>query len=113
MPDAKSVLAGRLQAAFDTVEPGADPVLRASDRADYQANGALALAKRLGRNPREVADAVVATADLTDVCEAVEVSGPGFVNLTFSTAFIAEQLVRVATDDRLGIEPVEAPETVV
>ncbi|HEY1733884.1 MAG TPA: arginine--tRNA ligase, partial [Acidimicrobiales bacterium] len=113
MPDAKSVLAGRLQAAFDTVEPGADPVLRASDRADYQANGALALAKRLGRNPREVADAVVAVAELADVCEAVEVSGPGFVNLTFSTAFIAEQLVRVATDDRLGIEPVEAPETVV
>ena len=35
-----------------TVEPGADPVLRASDRADFQANGALALAKRLGRDPR-------------------------------------------------------------
>jgi arginyl-tRNA synthetase len=113
MPDAKSVLAGRLQAAFDTVEPGADPVLRASDRADYQANGALALAKRLGRNPREVADAVVAAADLADVCEAVDVSGPGFVNLTFSTAFVAEQVARVARDDRLGIEPVEAPETVV
>ena len=109
MPDAKSVLAGRLQAAFDTVEPGADPVLRASDRADYQANGALALAKRLGRNPREVADAVVAAAELADVCEAVEVSGPGFVNLTFSTAFVAEQVARVATDDRLGIEPVRGP----
>ena len=49
MPDASSVLLERLQAAFDTVRPGADPVLRASDRADFQANGALALAKELGR----------------------------------------------------------------
>ena len=29
-----------------------DPVVRPSDRADAQANGALALAKQLGRNPR-------------------------------------------------------------
>ena len=68
MPDASSVLLQRLQAAFDTVRPGADPVLRASDRADFQANGALALAKELGRPPRQVAEEVVAAADLDDVC---------------------------------------------
>ena len=54
MPDAFSVLLQRLQAAFDTVSPGADPVLRASDRADFQANGAIPLAKRLGRIPGDV-----------------------------------------------------------
>ena len=60
MPDAASVLLQRLQAAFDTIAPGADPVLRASDRADFQANGALPLAKVVGRPPRQVADEVVA-----------------------------------------------------
>ncbi len=69
MPDVASVLAQRLQAAFDTVAPGADPVLRPSDRADFQANGALALARRLGRPPREIADAIAAAAQLDDVCE--------------------------------------------
>ena len=113
MPDAKSVLAERLQAAFDTVELGADPVIRASDRADYQANGALALGKRLGRNPREVAEEVVGAAELSDLCDVVEVSGPGFVNLTFSAEFVSRQLAAVAADERLGVERAERPDVVV
>ncbi len=55
MPDPSGVVLRRLQAAFDAIEPGADPVLRASDRADFQANGVLALAKRVGRSPRSAA----------------------------------------------------------
>ncbi len=115
MSDAQSVLAERLQAAFDAVEPGADPVLRASERADFQANGALALAKRAGRNPREVAEAVVAEADLADVCTEVAVSGPGFVNLTLSAGFLARQVSAVAADadGRLGVARARWPETVV
>jgi arginyl-tRNA synthetase len=113
MPDARSVLAERLQAAFDTLEPGADPVLRASDRADLQANGALPLAKRLGLEPRKVAEAVIAAAQLSDICELVETSGPGFVNLTFSSDFIAAQVAMVAADRRLGVEAAATPETVV
>ena len=113
MPDARSVLAERLQSAFDTLEPGADPVLRASDRADFQANGALPLGKRLGLDPRKVADVVVAAAELSDICEVVETSGPGFVNLTLSTEFIARQLAGVAADPRLGVERTAASETVV
>ncbi len=113
MPDATSVLAERLQAAFDTVEVGADPVLRASDRADYQANGALALGKRLGRNPRDVAERVAAAADLADVCDRVEVSGPGFINLAFSTGFLAQQVSAVGTDTRLGVDRAARPQTVV
>ncbi len=113
MPDAASVLSQRLQAAFDTVQPGADPVLRASDRADFQANGALPLGKALGRPPREVAEAVVAAAALDDICAAVEVSGPGFVNLTLSDDFVAGQVAAVAGDERLGVAPAEDPETVV
>ncbi len=113
MPDASSVLLLRLQAAFDTVVPGADPVLRASDRADFQANGALALAKEVGRPPRQIAEEVVAAASLDDVCAAVEVSGPGFINLTLSDDFVAAQLAALSADPRLGVVPVAHPETVV
>ncbi len=113
MPDAVSVLLQRLQAAFDTVLPGADPVLRASDRADFQANGALPLAKVVRRPPPEVAREVVAAASLDDVCAEVEVSGPGFINLTLSDSFVAGQVAALSADPRLGVEPVAHPRTVV
>jgi arginyl-tRNA synthetase len=112
MPDAVSVLADRLQAAFDTVSPGADPVLRPSDRADFQANGALALGKQLSRPPREVAEQVVVAADLEGVCSLVEVSGPGFINLTLSDDFIAAHVAEVSADPRLGVAVATTPQTV-
>ena len=70
MPDARSLLTERLQVAFDAVEPGADPVLRPSDRADYQANGALAAgqaarSRARARWPRRWWPRL----DLADVCE--------------------------------------------
>ncbi len=112
MPDAVRVLADRLQAAFDTVSPGADPVLRPSDRADFQANGALPLGKQLGRPPREVAEQVVAAADLEGVCSLVEVSGPGFINLRLSDDFIASKAAEVSADPRLGAPKAETPQIV-
>jgi arginyl-tRNA synthetase len=113
MPDAYSVLYQRLQAAFDSVSPGADPVLRASERADFQANGALALAKEVGRPPRTVAEEVLAAADLGDVCSEVGISGPGFINLTLADDFIADQLAAVAADIRLGVPVSPHPQTMV
>ncbi|HVA08252.1 MAG TPA: arginine--tRNA ligase [Acidimicrobiales bacterium] len=113
MPDAYSVLLQRLQAAFDTVAPGADPVLRPSDRADFQANGALALAKIVGRPPRAVADEVVAAAELADVCSEIDVSGPGFINLTLSDDFVADRTAELGADPRLGVAVAPDPQTVV
>ena len=113
MPDASRVLLQRLQAAFDTVRPGADPVLRASDRADFQANGALPLGKEVGRPPRQVAEEVVAAADLDDICTVVEVSGPGFINLTLSDEFVAGQVAAMSADPRLGVPVTPHPERVV
>ena len=111
MPDASRVLLERLQHAFDTVRPGADPVLRASDRADYQANGALALAKEVGRkDTRQLAAEIVAAADLDDVCSTVEVSGPGFINLTLSDVFVAGLVATLSVDPRLGVAPTASPE---
>ena len=114
MADPLHVLAERLQPAFDAVagRAGVDPVIRPSDHADAQANGALPLAKELGRSPREVAQAVVDAADLTGVATA-EIAGPGFVNLTLDSSFIAALLADVAADTRLGIEPAAEPERVI
>jgi arginyl-tRNA synthetase len=113
MPDAKTLLGARLQSGFDQVQPGADPVLRPTDRADYQANGALALAKSLGRNPRELAEEILASIDLSDLCESAEVSGPGFINLSFSRPFLADQIGLVAQDERLGVPLTASPGTIV
>ena len=92
--------------AFEAVGgPGADPVVRPSDRADAQANGALPIGKRLGQKPRDVAEAVVAAAAdlLTAVCSAVEIAGPGFINLTFSDEFLETELAKAAADEHLGV----------
>ena len=69
MADPLFTVTATLREAFAAVTglpaAGIDPVVRSSDRADAQSNGALALAKQLGRNPRELAQAVVDTGLLT------------------------------------------------
>ncbi|MDP2290756.1 MAG: arginine--tRNA ligase [Actinomycetota bacterium] len=107
MADPLSTIAATLRDAFASVTGLAadtiDPVVRPSDRADAQANGALALAKQVGRSPRELAEAAVATGLLDGACSLVEVAGPGFINLTFTPQFLAEQLVEAATLPNLGV----------
>ncbi len=91
-----------VQAAFDELEPGADPVLRPSDRSDFQVNGVMSLAKRLGRNPREVAEEIVERVQLDHVAT-VEVAGPGFLNLTLTPEFLSAQVASLVDDPRMGV----------
>jgi len=113
MADPLVSVARLLAPAFEQVAGRAvDPVVRPSDRADAQANGALALAKELGRSPRDVAADVVAAADLAAVAT-LEVAGPGFINVTFAAGFVAAQLAEVAADPKLGVRPTEHSETIV
>jgi arginyl-tRNA synthetase len=99
---AERVRAG-LGAAFGAELADADPAIRPSQFADYQVNAALALAKRLGRPPREVAAAQLAQLQLDDVCASVEVSGPGFLNLTLRDEWLGGQVEGLLADDRLGV----------
>ena len=93
---------------------GADPIVRPSDRADYQANGVLPLAKSTGQNPRELAASIVAAAaDALSGVASVDVAGPGFLNLTLTDEFVAAQLNTVSEDDRLGVRVSPSPERVV
>src|SRR5262245_22248978 len=116
MADPIRTLTERLRPAFEAAGGlGADPAVRRSDRTDFQADGALALAKRVGRSPREVAQEVVdrAAPALADLVERAEVAGPGFINLVLHDRFIADQLLEMASDERLGVAPDEVTEIVV
>ena len=79
-------------------------MVRPSDRADAQANGSLALAKELGRPPREVAEAVLAEAlKIANLRATLEVAGPGFLNIVVHDDFLADEIAAVSSDERLGV----------
>ncbi|MGO3066225.1 MAG: arginine--tRNA ligase [Brevibacterium linens] len=96
MPSLTSVLTDRFAAAliqaFGEDFAGRDPVIRSSQFADFQANVALPLAKELKSKPRDIAAQIVENLDLEGVCETPEISGPGFINLTFTPEFLASTL---------------------
>ncbi|MGW5429533.1 arginine--tRNA ligase [Streptomyces sp. NPDC004059] len=95
---------------------GADPLLRRSDRADFQANGILALAKKAKANPRELATQVVSRVVTGDeLIKDVEVSGPGFLNITIADRAITANLAARYADEtgRLGVPTAAQPGTTV
>ncbi|WP_152346168.1 arginine--tRNA ligase [Brevibacterium sp. CFH 10365] len=96
MPSLTSVLTDRFAAAltqaFGEDFAGRDPVIRGSQFADFQANVALPLAKELKSKPRDIAAQIVQNLDLDGICETPEISGPGFINLTFTPDFLASTL---------------------
>ncbi len=79
---------------------------------DYQLNGVLPLAKKLGKNPRELAALVAEKLQNPSIFSKVEVAGPGFINLKLTDSWLAEQLALLANDANDGIEQV-APDTIV
>ncbi|MDP3855227.1 arginine--tRNA ligase [Phenylobacterium sp.] len=96
--------AAGLPAELGRVTPSDRP-----DLADFQCNGALPAARRAGRNPREVAAEVAAGLAGNPRLSAVEIAGPGFINLKLSDAAISERAREIAADPRLGGELVAAP----
>ena len=87
----------------------------ASDRpdlADFQCNGALAGAKAMKRNPREIAAAVAERLCANPMIAAVEVAGPGFINLRVSATTLSARADDLAADARAGAGVVAAPRRV-
>ena len=79
---------------------------------DYQANGVMAVAKKLGMPPRQVAEQVLTHLDLSGIASKVEIAGPGFINIFLEPAFLAAQVDQALASDRLGVSR-PAPQTVV
>lgn len=59
---------------------------------DYQANGVMALAKRLKQNPKELAEKVNNKLELSEFAEKIDIAGPGFINISISKEFLTTQL---------------------
>ena len=107
----RNFLSGRIAKAFSASGNGdVEPLLAPATRpefGDYQANGAMPVAKRTKNNPWKVATAVVDSLDLGNIAKKVEVAGPGFINITLSPDFLSKQL------DQLTIEKASRPKKIV
>ena len=104
------------QAMIASVAPAdCEPQVRQSAKVqfgDYQANGMMAVAKKLGMAPRQLAEQVLSHLDLNGIAKKVEIAGPGFINIFLEPAFLAEHVSQALSSDRLGIAQPE-PQTVV
>ncbi|MDU5781827.1 MAG: arginine--tRNA ligase [Pantoea sp.] len=79
---------------------------------DYQANGIMAVAKKLGQAPRQLAESVITHLDLKGIASKVEIAGPGFINIFLDRDWLAAQAKQALTQPRLGVAAVE-PQTIV
>jgi arginyl-tRNA synthetase len=117
MSDLRSALGEAVGAAFaaeglPAVYGGVTPSDR-PDLADFQSNGALAAAKVLKRNPRDIAAAVERRLEGHPALGAVGVAGPGFINLILSAPFLSARANALAGDPRLGATHREHPARVI
>ena len=95
---------------------GTDPLLGLSSNpkfGDYQANMAMGLSKKLGQQPRQIAQSIVDNLDVAAVCEVPQIAGPGFINFTVKPSYLATQLQAMQLDSRLGVPVADTPQRVI
>ena len=114
------ILEDRISAAMSAVtgRSGCAAIVRLSTDpkfGDYQANGVMALAKKMKTDPRRLAEEVVKNLDVSNICEPPEVAGLGFINLRVKAEFLADRLLEINADseNRLGVDGVVLPKTIV
>ncbi|MDH2924769.1 arginyl-tRNA synthetase [Nicoletella semolina] len=79
---------------------------------DYQANGIMGAAKKLGQNPREFAQKTLEQLDLSGIASKLEIAGPGFINIFLDPTWLAMQASAALSGDRLGVD-LQAAQTIV
>ncbi|WP_313708011.1 arginine--tRNA ligase [Atlantibacter hermannii] len=92
-----------------------EPQVRQSAKAqfgDYQANGVMSVAKKLGMPPRQLAEQVLNHLDLAGIASKVEIAGPGFINIFLDPAYLSGLVESAVLNERIGI-PQVAPQTIV
>ena len=114
----QSILSEKIKQAILTA--GADSQCEALVRqsgkvqfGDYQANGIMPAAKKLGLNPREFAQKVLEKAELQDIAEKTEIAGPGFINIFLKDSWLADNISRAVQDPKLGVHNPEKQTVVV
>src|ERR1700758_5481493 len=118
MPTVAQTLQERLSDALAALElqsvdsphlvPTADP-----RNGDYQPSVAMVLAKARRENPRALATRIAEKINLTGIGAPPEVAGPGFINFRLEPEFVAQKVVAVSNDPRLGVEKVANPKTLI
>ncbi len=117
----------QLQQAFRTAIRSAfgidaDPLVGVSQNekfGDYQSNAAMGLSRQISEktgektNPRAVAEQIKSALQLGPMAAEISIAGPGFINIRLDPNWLAGQLNKVVGDQRLGIDAVESPQTVV
>ena len=114
----QSILSEKIKQAM--IAAGADTQCEALVRqsgkvqfGDYQANGIMPAAKKLGLNPREFAQSVLDKAELQDIAEKTEIAGPGFINIFLKDTWLADNISRAVQDPKLGVHNPEKQTVVV
>lgn len=97
-----------LEKADPMIVPASNPKF-----GDYQSNASLSLTKKLGQQPRAIAQQLIQHLDVSDFCETPTIAGPGFINFTLKPTYLEKQLNQIQIDNRLGIETVKKPQRVV
>ncbi|MGP1573203.1 arginine--tRNA ligase [Aggregatibacter segnis] len=114
----QSILSEKIKQAM--IAAGADAQCEALVRqsgkvqfGDYQANGIMPAAKKLGLNPREFAQSVLDKAELQDIAEKTEIAGPGFINIFLKETWLADKISCAVQDPKLGVHNPEKQTVVV
>jgi arginyl-tRNA synthetase len=105
-----------LIAAFGEEYRQQDPIVVPASNpkfGDYQANVSMALARPLKQTPRAIAQQIVDNLDVSPWCEPPTIAGPGFINLKLTNSYLIDQIKGLAHSDRLGIDQVTDPTTVI
>jgi arginyl-tRNA synthetase len=103
-------------AALGADYAGTDPILVLSSNpkfGDYQANMAMGLSKKLGQQPRQIAQSIVENLDVAAVCEPPQIAGPGFINFIVKPSYLSTQLQAMQSDSRLGVPVADLPQRVI
>src|SRR5262245_27488047 len=109
-----ALAASALDAALGVSAPAALRPTSDPRHGDYQVNGVLPLAQKLGKNPRELAQATAEKLRAHEAIASADVAGPGFINLRLSDSWLAARLTESLADRaRDGVPPSEAPERVI
>ncbi len=104
----KEIFADTVTLPFPLIVPATNPKF-----GDFQCNVALPLAKILSEKPRAIAEKIVAAIDLTEICEPLEIAGPGFINIKLTNSYLVSQVKIIQNDLRLGVEKVSESERII
>jgi arginyl-tRNA synthetase len=118
MVTVSEILRERLRDALEASGVAIDGPLQLAPTADarhgdYQTNAAMVLGKKLKQNPRSLAAQIASNLAVHDIGGPPEIAGPGFINFRLSAEFLADHLRRLGSEERLGVERVGEPKTIV